>query len=644
MTKPLQFPAAVVVALFMVTSGCLWNDTDDDGFEPTETRPADYMVFVDAPQSEEELALITALSTFAAPQGEPFHPFFILEEGQLDDHALWTIDHLEQNDVPKYLFARNEGTAAAVEAQVGAVTYVPLEREAVNLFLRSFMGYNGTISVGGFEEALWASSLAHATNKVMIVDQPTFTNQSEVWEALAAVGVSADYVLAVNPDDRKAMGGVNAANGEAVSYHIPWLATVGGYIAAFRQAYVVTWVPEPTDALRSEWDYVLPPDSDNTPDFDDSKLNDYSLGLLRQLRELHATYGPLTNIALLGSAEAVPQWELVDHSQSEPDYVSSDVLYGFIDDDHGTMDVPVGRFVNYNVQGMANQVTRTFCYERIVPEVTVDYGDGPETYEWRTTGSDLNGFEVADMRLQNTPGLWAVRDYEDEDFTAIHYVSTAGVGVSGSDDWANIPTDAKLQAYLESAGHVLYRGHGSWHGGFYTWRYYGPGLYDQGAVEGTDARTFFLPPQATNIFSCENTKIHGLSYGGDPIEMDRDFATNWMYAGSVGLIGATEVSYSNIGQDFYSVAGEITGEHNWDLNNLWFAGAADNTLDHEMSMGMVVLTTENRYLAKHAGEGISVVSGDGAHWKEVTMYCLLGDPAFEFYTTSPGPNDYDPWH
>ncbi len=661
---------AISIAILLLAGGIsllLWDDDESTSgiqYSPTVERPEPdpetwqedeiaqgqaiaYMVIVEAPSSEEELTLIALLSTIVVPRDMGFQPFFILEEGALDDHALWTINHHMDRDAPKFLFTNSDASEETVTGQVGEVWRVGFTVKAVNEFLRTMKGYEGIISVGSFEEALWVAPLARVLNQTMILHKPTFESQEDVWEAMSENDQPASYVLTVNPKDCMDMGGVDATNGNEVSYHVPWLSAVGGQIAAYHNAYVITNVttPDNSDPIWDEWAYVLPEDNDDTPNFDDSHLNDYAVGLLAQLRQLDARYGPIENIALLGSAEAVPQWEIIDHSDSEPDYVSSDIIYGFIDNDHTAMDVPVGRFINYNVQGMANQITRTFDYERITPEVTVSYSDGDETYPWRTTGADLNGFEVADMRLQNTPGLWAVRDYEDEQFTDIHYVSTWGIGGSLGEEIMpqDLPTDEDIEAYVQSAGHVLYRGHGSWHGGFYTWRYYGQGVAGQGHIEGTDARHLYLPPQSTHIFSCENTKIHGLSYGGDPIEMDRAFATNWMYAGAVALVGATEVSYSNIGQDGGGVVGEVTGEHHWDLNNLWFAGLADKTLDDELTLGQAVMNTENRYMTYHNYDYTPVKGGD-AHWKEIVMFSLLGDPAFKYYVTVPGEKDYNPWH
>jgi len=62
-------------------------------------------------------------------------------------------------------------------------------------------------------------------------------------------------------------------------------------------------------------------------------------------------------------------------------------------------------------------------------------------------------------------------------------------------------------------------------------------------------------------------------------------------------------------------------------------------------MGEVMRLSENRYLDKHPGvDPFTVPSGDdGAHWKEIVMYALFGDPAFQYHVTSEGENDYMPW-
>jgi hypothetical protein len=264
---------------------------------------------------------------------------------------------------------------------------------------------------------------------------------------------------------------------------------------------------------------------------------------------------------------------------------------------------------------------------------------------------------VADIRLQNTPGAFFQQDMEDEDYTCDYY-STTGAG--GTSDY--YPA-TNIRAALEVSGLVAYRGHGSWHGSLYQWGYFilygtdivaGYGDDERGHLEGTVARTFFLPPQVGMIVSCENTKIHGLSYGGSPIDMDQAFATNYLYSGAVGLCGATEVSYSNVGQDMYVAGSPFTGSSEWDLNDLWYAAFWDNTLDGayengqhsgpETDGGHALMYAENRYMLEHPNISPMLAGGDGAHWKEVAMFTYYGDPAFKPHHMIEGPNNFDPWH
>jgi len=623
----MQIIALITAAIVIIAAIAFVALKEDD---EKESKPGDsladvYMVLVDEPETEEELAVVAGLSAIVVR--DEYHPMFILENGWLDEHELWTIEHSINVDATKYLFTYSEDTIEQVSSQVTNVIPYNLAIKDFNDIMRDFRGFDGEISVATYEEALWVSPLAHIQNKIITIGDSTFTAQEEVWDELKNNGINANYVVVTDPEDYKGSDVYytvvkdNDGNEQSNdSYHIPTMSAVAAELAAYHQAYVLTDIDIP-ETVSEEFKDMVP---ENNP-----TLNYKAIGILLELRSISEQYGPIEYIALVGSAEAIPHFELP---------AMCDVIYGFLDDDEYTMDAALGRIVNLNVQGASNQIARTLGYDYIVEEVEVRYSDGStRSINWRSHGADFNGFEVADMRGQNTPGMWATRDYEDEGYS-FDYVSSVGVGATGAVA-VNAPLDADLAAYLQSSGHVLYRGHGSATGSFYTWRYYGPDQQPtEGSIEGTHARELFLPPQVTLLFSCLNARIHEVN------NMDEIFATNWMYAGSVGMIAATEVTYSNIGQDIYGVSGEVTGEHNWDCNNLWFAGCADWTLDHEIPMGKVLQSTENRYIAYHNNEYSPFHKGSGAHYVEVTVYTLLGDPAFQGYVTSEGPNDYDPWH
>jgi hypothetical protein len=159
--------------------------------------------------------------------------------------------------------------------------------------------------------------------------------------------------------------------------------------------------------------------------------------------------------------------------------------------------------------------------------------------------------------------------------------------------------------------------------------------------------------------SCMNGKIHGGGWNTRPesVEMDKLFCLNYMYAGAVAYSAATEVSFSNVGQDSSAITGEATGNHEWDLNDAWYAFFWDGILNHEEeygTLGHAVRWAENRYMnnPNHAKQ-YSPFEGDpanfqddydGAHWKEVAMFVAYGDPTFMPYNVNMGAGSYDPWH
>jgi len=627
MKRTMQIFALVVILILLVAAmGFVSLDEEDDGEGKASVTLADeYIVMVDEPTTEEEMMVVAALSALVVR--EDYHPMFILEGGLLDDHELWTIQHSTLVDATKYLFTYSDETAENVGAQVSNIQPYNLKTTHFNDIMRDFKGYDGEISVSSYREALWVSALAKLENRIITIGDSSYESQELVWEEMQAMGVNADYVVVTNPEDYKGSEvfytqiiNSDGSEGSNNSYHIPSISAVAAELAAYHSAYVLTDIDIPT-SVSEEFADMVP---ENNP-----SLNYHAIGILLELRDISEKYGPIEYIALVGSAEAIPHFELP---------AMCDVAYAFLDDDEYTMDAALGRIVNYNVQGASNQIARTLGYHYMTDTVNVRYSDGStRDIEWRSHGADFNGFEVADMRGQNTPGIYASRDYEDEGYT-FDYVSSVGVGGSGPIG-TDAPADADLDAYLQSSGHVLYRGHGSETGSFYTWRHYGPDQQPtEGSILGPHARELFIPPQITLLFSCLNARIHEVG------DMDEIFSTSWMYAGCVGLIAATEVTYSNIGQDVYGLSGEVTGEHNWDCNNLWFASCADWTLDHELPMGKVLQEAENRYIATHDNQYSPFHKDSGAHYVEVTVYTLFGDPAFQYHVTSEGANDYDPWH
>ncbi|MEE9152295.1 MAG: hypothetical protein V3U20_10765, partial [Thermoplasmata archaeon] len=141
----------VIAALVFLLRG----DEAKPEHEPTIDLPDQYMVLVEEPQTEEDMTFIAALSTLVVRDN--YNPMFILQNGSLDRFQLWTIEHMSIKDVPKLLFTNSEEIAADVQSQVDNVEVY----EQTNDILRDFKGFDGTISVGSYEEALWVAPLAN---------------------------------------------------------------------------------------------------------------------------------------------------------------------------------------------------------------------------------------------------------------------------------------------------------------------------------------------------------------------------------------------------------------------------------------------------------------------------------------------------
>lgn len=661
---------AGILALILLTAilaSIRIESSEGKDYNPNTELLPDYIIVTERPSTDEQRVLTVGLSSLAVKDGK-YHPLFFVDSLGLDDHQLWTIEHLKNNDVPYYIFYfSHENIPDVIQEQLKSIGITPqiVPYRLTSSVLKDFKGFRGIIYASTYEEALWIVPLAQLKERIIIYGKQTFRSQEDVWEALKREGLDAKYVVVTNPEDWQDMNShffdVNG-NEYNLSFHVKDLSLLAAQIAAFRQGYVFTDI-SPPDELPEEFDNDL-----FRPPYDPDR-NLVAIHILMQIREIDNRYGPIENIALIGSPEAVPQFSIQDYYSGlpEPDGVQSDSIYGFLDADPFTMDAAVGRIVNLNLKGGSNMIVRTLAYERIMNLVRVPDNDaqyGGEKSEWRHHAAAFNGFEVADQRLQNTPGWYFYLDAGyDEDYTAEYYTT---LGPGGGMGWTAFSTNTtiggKIPPALQASGIVAYRGHGSWHGCFYQWGYYirrGIGIGDENYtyLEGRDARYMFLPPQVTLLFSCENAKIQGLNFRGDPITFEDTFALNYLYAGAVGYIAATEVSFSNVGQDLWSAGSPITGEGNWDLNNLWFAGTVQSNLDRatgvpdsefETTIGEAHRLTENRYMAKHPGISPIVPpqdpDNDAPHWKEVTMYVLYGDPAFMIHVTKPGPNNFDPWN
>ncbi len=640
---------AVLIYMFM-------GEEEKKKHVPTIDLPPKYMIFVEEPETQEDMLFIAALTPLVVR--EEYNPLFILGNGSLSDHQLWTIEHMEIKDVPKLLFTNSEEVFTSVSSQVEGV--IPFEKS--NDILRDIRGFEGEITVGSYEEALWVAPLATMENKMIIVGKPTYQYQEEVWGEMSALGIAADYVVVTNPRDFLAdefytMGISYKQDGNPISptpysatFHIPKLSVMAAQVASYHQAYVVTQIEPSTQEIG----------------YMDPELNSMAIGTYLKLKEIHRDFGPIEYICLVGSAEAVPQFELPDETDAEGNaegdgLISCDALYGFLGDDEYYMDCAVGRIINLNIQAASNQMARTYGYDYIVDEVIVDYSvSGSQVVNWRTHTSVWNGYEVADQRLQMRPGWEATRDFEDEGYTAEYMRTTGNEGVWGSviNPGSAVETvkETEIKPVMESSGIAVYRGHGSWHATFYVWEpEEANDPQGKSRLEGNDPThpdnliDYYLPPQVGILVSCENNKIHGLHWWGGPVDFEMSFPLNYFNAGGVGLIAATEVSYSNLGQDLYTIGGQFTGNYQWDLNNCWFAFPLDGILNHEDEYGTIGQAhrwAQNRYM-NNPNKGSPITPFDPVsdpHHKEITMFVCYGDPAFQPYQNSPGANDVDPWH
>jgi hypothetical protein len=640
--KPLL--ALTMVALLFAAGVFFWPKPQRtvEKYSPTFELPEDYMVFVDAPADDAGMFFIAMLSSIVVHKG--YHPMWILTpEGNLNEHSAWTLSNLKNKDLPALIFSNDANVPANLRSQ-GVNVKDELVFPTEGSIFRTFKGYDNILPVASFEEALWASSLAHVDNKVLVPSKTsTFRSQEQVWDELLSRGLRANYTVVTDPTDLN----LDQYNATAQKFHIMGLSVVAAELAAFHDAFVMTrWTPNATP----EGSY-------------DGELNAEATGLHTGLKAMNKTYGPVEYIALVGSAVSVPQFILPDLVSAEPDGVSCENIYGFLDDDKYVMDAAVGRIINMDVQSASMQLVRTFAYDQFSDTVQVDYsqsGGGVQTIDWRKHGSIWNGFEVADQRIQMTPGWFMHNDLPDEGFTFDYMRTTGNEGVR------EIGTGKEIEIgpIMESSSLVAYRGHGSWHATFYV---YEPDSMEKkkGRLEGYDdtdvspsIAKLNIPPQVEVLISCENAKIFGKEFGGSEIIVPKAYAFNFFYAGGVGLFGASEVSFSYIGQDLYSLPEESRlpgiivqslndGNHEWELNNAMYAFMVDGLINHEDKYGTIGKASqwaENRYIKYHQNQYSPFDEGTTDHWKTISMYMCYGDPAFQPSPTNPGANAYDPWH
>ncbi|MEM3342137.1 MAG: PKD domain-containing protein, partial [Thermoplasmata archaeon] len=502
----------------------------------------DYILLVESPKSTDEFRLAACvISSLVNHSG--IHPVFIVNSSGLDPHSLSTLNNLTVKNYVKYYFGKSNETINNLTVQ--------LEDNAANIvqvndtlyFLTHLDGFSGTITVSSYEEALWASSLSPLENKVIVPGSRTYSSQEAVHARLAQLGVPLNYIIAANPLDMNSYG----------PCHVPSLSLTTAIFAPLRRAFVVTsWTNSTTNPTHFN--------NFNTT------LNARASGLLFKLRNMASSRVP-EYLLLIGSHDAVPQFQFTFSDEGDG-YVSSDSMYGFLSPYNDTrMSTAVGRIVNLNLAGAVNMATRTACYHLYSPVVSVEFRFGTRDVLWQEMGSSINGAQITHQRDQATPGYFFCEDLRDEGFNYSYYgpssLALSNIGIAMS-------LETSVEPLMESSAFIAYRGHGTGDSSAISIR-----SMNAAGVEGnltsSLASRLYLPPQIALMASCENGKIYGLDYFGRSFNASDFFSLNYIYAGAVGYIGATEVSYSYPHQDALAIAGRVSGNHHWGKNNAIYA-------------------------------------------------------------------------
>lgn len=652
-----------IVAMLAVAGGLfllLRGEKEEKGpeYDPSIELPADYGLIMDAPSDNDSMMFSAMLSSLAVEKDGTYHPMFILtDEGQLDDHQLDTIDKMGMDDLPFLIFTSDPESPPGAQNQVNNVFGIYTME---GMEMGDFMGFDGLLTVETYEEALWASPIAKNLDLAMVKGPSTYKTQDDAWNEMMTLRIPFDYVMIANHMDYtvESLGESPGYDTFDDQFHIPALSAVTGEVAAYRDAYVMTEYTPSTEEIG----------------YMDTTLNQRAIGYYLELKEAVAIHGIPKYVALVGSASAVPQFQLPDETNADPNnvegdlLVSSDVMYGFLGDDLYYMDSAVGRFVNLNVQGMSNQVVRTFLYNDHEEVLSIDYQAGTQDITWSQHGTSFSGYEITYERGQVTPARFWCKDVDDEGLT-YDYIGPSNFGrdiLLG--DGIDPKGQEDMNAAMEASGYVAYRGHGSEYGSLYMVPIAAGD--ERSVLRGEEVAELLLPPQVGFWVACMNAKIHGAGWWkpAEPIEIERTFALNYLYGGAVIAGGATEVSFSNIAQDATSAPEEFLpgiinpnwddGNYEWDLNDAWFAFFWDGLLNNEDDYGTAgeaLRWAENRYIKnpirdKEVSPFIQDIDDPewqggllGAHWKEVAMFAIYGDPAFSPAENNPGSNSYRPW-
>ncbi|MCK5414984.1 MAG: hypothetical protein KAJ35_06360, partial [Thermoplasmata archaeon] len=259
--RGIQVIAVLMVAILLFTVIVVWSPAASTEYTPPPAEndlPEQYFILVDEPADEMNMAFIAALSSIQFTN-DHYHPMFILDEGQLDDHQLYTVQTMSAYDAPFLLFTDSEDTRSYVEDQLGAGNVIAYP--ASDDVLATFQGFDGMISVASYAEAMWVSPLAQVENKVIILGERTFISQWDVWNELVnGHGLDPEYIVVANPNDLLTI--------PFNEYHIPALSAVAASVAA-RHTGDNEDSPGKTALVVTDWE----PIADPTVGYMDEQLN-----------------------------------------------------------------------------------------------------------------------------------------------------------------------------------------------------------------------------------------------------------------------------------------------------------------------------------------------------------------------------------
>lgn len=640
--------AAVATVVLLAGGGLLYFllrevKVEEPVYNPTVELPAEFVMIADYPETVEDMFATSCLSSLMFHGGR-FHSLLVLApDNTLSRQELFTLAGWNE-DQDKILFSNNEVIGGINSQLEGAGLSTVRDEMSFPLttdICGSFTGFDGALTVGSYEESLWAASYAKSANLALVEGRSTFRSQEEAWVKLEGAGIGADYIIAANPHDHD-LSTIRNGTVDYDEYDDSWfcpdLSVAASMLSVYHDGYVVTRWPVPD---KVDWRLNM-----------ELSQNRRAAGLLGELRDVSARYGPAEYVAIVGSATAIPQFLM--QATTNGAVINSDIVYGFLDDDLLTMDAAVGRIIQFDLSLASNQLMKSFRFEDFKETVPVNYRDvagGPQEKNWRKHGASFSGFAITYQRMQATPGRWICSDFEDAGFT-YDYVGPYNTGMKLGDGVIN-SMENDLSEICRGSGYVAYRGHGSDYGALYGIRVYGPNG-DEHQLSSEDAAEMDVPPQIAFFVSCLNGKIYGHGPGTDKtadIDFHRLFTMNYLAAGPAILIGATEVSYSNIGQDIPALRAEygpLKDDHEWDHNDAWYAFVWDGILNHPKehgTAGKAVQWCENRYMAYPPNNDPTPFDPkDDVDWYEVTFFSVYGDPAFRpaiDEDTQPG---YDPWH